>query len=188
LSGCALPDLRQLRTFVAVAQERNFTRAAQQLHLAQQAVSKSVAQLERELGVELLERTTREVRLTPAGRALRADGVALLRDADAAFARAREVGRGLSGTLRVGVSPALGPPVRDAIVAALRDGAPDLPSPCWRSARATSAACCASASWTSSSPAPPARRPTSTARRCGPAPSRSTSPTTIRWPRGRPCG
>ena len=49
-----MPDLRHLRVFLAVAEERNFTRAAERLHLAQQAVSKSVAQLERELGVELL--------------------------------------------------------------------------------------------------------------------------------------
>jgi DNA-binding transcriptional LysR family regulator len=65
-----MPELRQLRAFVAVAQELNFTRAAERLHLGQQAVSKSVRQLERELGVTLLERTTREVRLTPAGAAL----------------------------------------------------------------------------------------------------------------------
>ena len=62
-----MPELRQLRAFVAVAQELNFTRAAERLHLGQQAVSKSVRQLERELGVTLLERTTREVRLTAAG-------------------------------------------------------------------------------------------------------------------------
>jgi DNA-binding transcriptional LysR family regulator len=122
----AVPDLRQLRTFVAVAEERNFTRAAQRLHLAQQAVSKSVAQLEAELGVELLERTTREVRLTAAGASLLEDGRELLTAADAAFARAVEVGRGLSGTVRVGVSPALGPALRTEVVRVLRDGADDL--------------------------------------------------------------
>src|SRR4051794_26039389 len=121
-----MPDLRQLRTFVAVAEERNFTRAAERLHLAQQAVSKSVAQLEAELGVELLERTTREVRLTAAGASLLEDGRELLVGADAAFARAVEVGRGLSGTVRVGVSPSIGPAVRDDVVRVLRDGAPDL--------------------------------------------------------------
>jgi DNA-binding transcriptional LysR family regulator len=121
-----VPELRQLRTFVAVAEERNFTRAAERLHLAQQAVSKSVAQLERELGVALLERTTREVRLTAAGAALLHDARDVLASADAAFARAVEVGRGLSGIVHVGVSPALGRDVRQEIVAALRAGAPEL--------------------------------------------------------------
>lgn len=121
-----MPDLRQLRTFVAVAEERNFTRAAQRLHLAQQAVSKSVRQLEAELGVELLERTTREVRPTAAGAALMEDGRAVLASADAAFARATEVGRGLAGTVRAGVSPAVGPAIREQLVRALRDGAPEL--------------------------------------------------------------
>jgi DNA-binding transcriptional LysR family regulator len=65
----AVPELRQLRAFVAVAEELNFTRAAERLHLGQQAVSKSVRGLERELGVDLLERTTHDVRLTQAGTA-----------------------------------------------------------------------------------------------------------------------
>jgi len=121
-----VPDLRELRTFVAVAEERNFTRAAERLHLAQQAVSKSVGRLERELGVELLERTTREVRLTAAGAALLESGREALGAADAAFARAREVGRGLAGTVRIGVSPAVGQAVLEDIAAVLRDGAPDL--------------------------------------------------------------
>ncbi len=121
-----MPDLRELRTFVAVAEERNFTRAAERLHLAQQAVSKSVGRLERELGVELLERTTREVRLTAAGAALLESGREALGAADAAFARARDVGRGLAGTVRIGVSPAVGPAVLEDIAAVLRDGAPEL--------------------------------------------------------------
>jgi DNA-binding transcriptional LysR family regulator len=121
-----VPELRQLRTFVAVAEELSFTRAAERLHLGQQAVSKSVAQLERELGVELLERTTREVRLTRAGAALLESGRTALTAADAAFDRAREVGRGLTGEVRVGVSPAIGPAERERVVQVLRDGAPDL--------------------------------------------------------------
>jgi DNA-binding transcriptional LysR family regulator len=121
-----MPDLRQLRVFVAVADELNFTRAATRLHLAQQAVSKSVAQLERELGVELLERTTREVRLTAAGEALLEDGRAAIAAADRAFSRAREVGRGLEGTVRVGASPAVGPAELDEVTRVLRDGAPDV--------------------------------------------------------------
>ena len=121
-----MPELRQLRVFVAVAQELNFTRAGERLHLGQQAVSKSVRQLERELGVALLERTTREVRLTPAGAALLEAAPEVLAAADAAFARAAEVGRGLSGTVRVGVSPAISLHERAEVIAVLRDEAPDL--------------------------------------------------------------
>jgi DNA-binding transcriptional LysR family regulator len=121
-----MPELRQLRAFVAVAEELNFTRAAERLHLRQQAVSKSVQQLERELAVELLERTTREVSLTPAGAELLAAGRDALAATDAAFERARTIGRGLAGTVRVGVSPAVGPSVRDEVVRVLRHSAPDL--------------------------------------------------------------
>jgi DNA-binding transcriptional LysR family regulator len=121
-----VPELRQLRTFVAVAEELNFTRAAERLHLAQQAVSKSVRQLERELGVALLERTTREVRLTPAGTALLESGREALTAADAAFARAQTVGSGLAGTVRVGVTPAIGRATREEVVRVLRDDAAEL--------------------------------------------------------------
>jgi DNA-binding transcriptional LysR family regulator len=121
-----MPELRQLRAFVAVAEQLNFTRAAEQLHMGQQAVSKSVAQLERELGVELLERTTRDVRLTPAGAALLARGREALRGADDAFEHARQVGRGRSGTIVVATSPVLGDGVRADVVRALREDAPEL--------------------------------------------------------------
>ena len=119
-----MPHLRQLRAFVAVAEALNFTRAAERIHMAQQAVSKSVAQLEGELGVALLERTTREVALTPAGAALLASGRNVLAAADAAFEGARTIGRGLAGTVRVGVTPAVGSTVRSEAVRVLRDGAP----------------------------------------------------------------
>lgn len=115
-----MPELRHLRTFVAVAEERNFTRAAARLHLAQQAVSKAIRQLEDELGVELLERTTHEVRLTPAGAALLAPGRAVLAAAEDAFARARAVGRGEAGTIRLAASPAVGAGVLEAAVAAIQ--------------------------------------------------------------------
>jgi DNA-binding transcriptional LysR family regulator len=60
-------DARQLRYFEAVARHRHFTRAADELHVAQSALSHQIRQLERELGVELLQRTTRSVQLTDAG-------------------------------------------------------------------------------------------------------------------------
>jgi len=121
-----VPDLRQLRTFVALAEELSFTRAAERLFVGQQAVSKSVRQLERELGVELVERTTHDVRLTAAGAALLEAGRPALAAADAAFAAAREAGQGLTGTIRVGVSPAVSPLDRQEVVDVLRRGAPDV--------------------------------------------------------------
>ena len=121
-----MPDLRQLRTFVALAEELSFTRAAERLFVGQQAVSKSVRQLEHELGVELVERTTHDVRLTSAGAALLEVGRPALAAAGAAFAAAREAGRGLTGTIRVGVSPAVSPLDRQEVVDVLRRGAPEV--------------------------------------------------------------
>jgi DNA-binding transcriptional LysR family regulator len=121
-----LADLRELRAFVAVAEELSFTRAAERLNLSQQTVSETVRTLERELGVELLERTTREVRITAAGQALLDDGREAIVRADAAFDAARAVGGGRAGTLRVGVTPAVGPADRDDLVRALRSEHPEL--------------------------------------------------------------
>jgi LysR family transcriptional regulator, benzoate and cis,cis-muconate-responsive activator of ben and cat genes len=63
-------ELRQLRYFAAVARERNFTRAAEMLHIAQPPLSRQIQQLEEELGVSLIERGSRPLRLTDAGRLL----------------------------------------------------------------------------------------------------------------------
>ncbi|MDA0164304.1 LysR family transcriptional regulator [Solirubrobacter ginsenosidimutans] len=121
-----MPELRHLRAFVAVAEQLSFTRAAELLHLTQQTVSRTVGELERELGVTLLERTTREVRLTAAGASLLRDGVEVVRAADAAFTRAREIGTGALGRVRIGVSPAIGPLDRDDVVRALRPPGSDI--------------------------------------------------------------
>ena len=77
-----MEDLRRLRYFLAVAGERNFTRAAERLHLAQPALSRQVRMLEKELGVELLHRTTHTFELTEAGQFLFERGPALLNAAD----------------------------------------------------------------------------------------------------------
>jgi DNA-binding transcriptional LysR family regulator len=97
----ALTDLRRLQYFVAVAQERNFTRAAERLHVAQPALSRQVRLLERELGVELLHRTTHEFELTEAGEFLLERGPALLTAADELWRNARTYGTGERGEVRV---------------------------------------------------------------------------------------
>jgi DNA-binding transcriptional LysR family regulator len=99
------PDLRQLRYFVAVAEELNFTRAAERLHLAQPRLSAAIRQLEAQVGVTLFERTTRQVELTLAGTLLLEKGRKLLSDADDVFSAVREVERSPVGRLDVGVAP-----------------------------------------------------------------------------------
>jgi DNA-binding transcriptional LysR family regulator len=95
-------ELRHLRYFVAVADHRHFGRAAEHLHMSQPPLSHQIRQLERELGTQLLARTTRRVDLTEAGRALYDDAVRILADVDAAAARVRALGEGLTGRLRIG--------------------------------------------------------------------------------------
>lgn len=99
-------DLRQLRYFVAVAEELHFSRAAVRLNLAQSALSAQVRQLEAELGGPLLMRNTRKVELTPAGESLLTDARRLLALADDAKRRARALARGEAGSLVIG---SLGP-------------------------------------------------------------------------------
>jgi DNA-binding transcriptional LysR family regulator len=96
-------ELRHLRSFVAVAEELNFTRAAARLHLAQQALSAQISQLEERVGTKLFHRTTRRVELTPAGRVLLERVPALLRDVDTALDAALAAARGETGRLVVGL-------------------------------------------------------------------------------------
>ena len=108
-------ELRHLRSFVAVAEELNFTRAAERLHIAQQALSAQIRQLEDRLGVQLVERTTRQVELTPAGDALLDHARSLLAGAERAVAAAQAAGGGRQ-TLTVGfVVPADLEPMRPAL-------------------------------------------------------------------------
>lgn len=121
----SMPELRDLRAFVEAAEQLSFTRAAE-THMRQQTVSRIIRDLERELGVELLERTTRQVRVTPAGMALLEEGRDALRHADAAFDAARTTGTGHSGTVRVGATPPVGVTDRADVVDALRHDRPEL--------------------------------------------------------------
>jgi DNA-binding transcriptional LysR family regulator len=101
-------ELRHFYSFVAVAEELNFTKAAKRLRIAQPPVSRHVRDLEIELGVRLLERSTSRVSLTDAGRSFLNEARVALQHVSQAAEAARQVGKGWAGTVRVGIANGLG--------------------------------------------------------------------------------
>jgi DNA-binding transcriptional LysR family regulator len=102
--------LRRLDYVLAVHEHRSFTAAARQVHVVQSAVSVSVAALERELGVTLLDRSTRRVHPTEAGDELARHARSIRAGVDLAVQSVSAVAQGLSGTVRLGLMHALMPP------------------------------------------------------------------------------
>ena len=96
-------ELRQMREFLALAEERNFRRAAERLHMAQPPLTRQIRALEEEMGAPLFVRTPKGVDLTEAGEALLAEVPNLLRLAERAKERTQLTGKGLIGKLEVGV-------------------------------------------------------------------------------------
>ena len=96
-------DLRQMRYFLALAEERNFTRAAERLHMAQPPLTRQIRALEDELGATLFVRTNKGVDLTEAGQALFDEVPNLLSLAQRAKERTVAASQGLSGRLDVGI-------------------------------------------------------------------------------------
>lgn len=98
-------ELQQLRYVLAVAETSNFTRAAERCQVVQSALSHQIAALERELGARLFERTSRRVRLTPAGEAFLPAARECLEAADRARAEVAAAGGEIRGRLAVGAIP-----------------------------------------------------------------------------------
>jgi DNA-binding transcriptional LysR family regulator len=120
------PELRHLRCFLAVAEELSFSAAANRLYMSQQALSRTVAQLERELGTRLFERTSRSVALTPAGEAMVVHARRAAAAAEDAFDAAQRADRGdLARPLRVDISSG-GIETGAAIVRRLRETRPEI--------------------------------------------------------------
>jgi LysR family transcriptional activator of glutamate synthase operon len=114
-------DLRQLRYLVALADEGNFTRAAAREHIAQPALSQQIRRLEHELGLALVERTTRRVALTDPGRMLVARARSILTDVEAALAEMESLRGSFSGRVSIGAMHTMGP-VDVSLVLALFHG------------------------------------------------------------------
>jgi DNA-binding transcriptional LysR family regulator len=109
-------DVRQLRYFIAVAEELHFGRAARRLGVSQPPLSRHIGELERELGVKLLTRTSHRVELTLAGQAFLAESREITVALERAKATVRGVGTPPSGPLRIGFVAAIGWPLRSSIL------------------------------------------------------------------------
>jgi DNA-binding transcriptional LysR family regulator len=102
-------DLRQLRYLVALAEERNFTRAAASVHVAQPALSQQIRKLEDELGLALVERTTRRVALTRAGELLVVRARRILAELEAAETELQALHGMFTGHVTIGAMHTMGP-------------------------------------------------------------------------------
>ena len=117
-------ELRHLRYFVAVAEERHFGRAAARLHIAQPPLSHQIRRFEAELGEPLLYRTTRSVELAPAGEVLLERAREILAAVDSAVEDARRAARGEYGRLAIGFTGSSTYEMLPALAAALREQLP----------------------------------------------------------------
>jgi DNA-binding transcriptional LysR family regulator len=119
-------SLRQLRVFLAVAAHQNFTRAGNEVALSQPAVSRSVTELEGQLGVKLVDRTTREVELTEAGKGLAARLPRVLDELDAVLLDVHGLATTRRGRVRVASSPTLSANLLPQCIARCRREVPGL--------------------------------------------------------------
>lgn len=110
-------SLRQLRVFLAVAEHRSFSRAGDVIGLTQPAVSRCIRELENEIGIKLLDRTTREVLLTAEGTGLVGEVGRLLDELETTLQAARNVGEQRRGRVRVASSPTISANLMPACVA-----------------------------------------------------------------------
>lgn len=95
-------ETKDLRSFLVLAEEENFSRAASRLNIAQPALSLRIRDLEEKLGTRLLDRTTRQVKLNAAGEVFAAEARKILLSLSQAVVATQSAGRGESGTLRIG--------------------------------------------------------------------------------------
>ena len=117
-------EISQLRCFVAVAEELHFSRAAERLSMTQPPLSRQIRLLEHHVGARLLERSSRTVRLTAAGKAFLPEAARILRIAEEAAFTARRAAKGEQGAISIGFTSASGYSLLPEVVRRLRERAP----------------------------------------------------------------
>ncbi|TAH44718.1 MAG: LysR family transcriptional regulator [Betaproteobacteria bacterium] len=119
-------NLRHLRCFIAVGEELHFGRAARRLHVEQSPLSRTIRQLEADLGVTLLERIPRGMCLTPAGQVYLEEARRVLLTLEQARIKARAVAAGHHGTLRIALAGVVGRARLSTLLALCREEAPEV--------------------------------------------------------------
>lgn len=126
MNASALPSLRQLQYLVALAERRNFRQAAEACFVTQSTLSAGIKELEATLGTQLVERSTRAMRLTTAGEEVMARARAIITAAEDLARFAKGAREPFSGPLRLGVIPTIAPFLLPAVLPALRKRYPAL--------------------------------------------------------------
>jgi DNA-binding transcriptional LysR family regulator len=119
-------DLKQLRCFVAVAEELNFRRAASGMNMTQSPFSRQIRLLEQDLGVQLLDRGNRKVQLTPPGQTLLANARHILQATSTVVAAARQTAAGERGSIALGFTTTAGFSLMPEVVALARADLPNV--------------------------------------------------------------
>jgi DNA-binding transcriptional LysR family regulator len=117
-------ELRHLRYYVAIAEERSFTRAAERLWVAQPGLSSQIRRLESELGVKLFERHTRGVDLTAAGEVFLQRARVVLATAEAAQSVGQDIQQGQVGSIRLGIGAVMGWSLASSLLEGFAQGSP----------------------------------------------------------------
>lgn len=97
-------DIRQLRYFIVIAEEKNISQAARKLHMSQPPLSQQLKQMEEELKIELVHREGKRLRLTEAGEKLYHHAVQITKQMEEGMEEVKEIGDGLKGSLKIGVN------------------------------------------------------------------------------------
>jgi DNA-binding transcriptional LysR family regulator len=119
-------ELRHLRYFIVLAEELNFSRAAERLHIAQPPLSQQIRSLEDELGLQLFDRTTRPLRLTPAGQVFLEQARQVFMQVEQAMVSAQRASRGELGRLTVGINTSIANSLLPDILRTFRRRFPDV--------------------------------------------------------------